>query len=205
MPEAREAVVDPGVERVRRKLDQVVPYFVSAEALSRRPLYVAHAAYAYARDLLAGATGAGLGHPVVAALSGDAPQGLAAAVGTMPPWLGVVTVLSALSMAVLKVAVSRGDGEKRAALAASCRKEFRILGKRLRDELSSPNPLPGLAALQRDLGAIVDRHMAEDSWPWDGPKPGADVPTAARVDALVAAYAANWSAIPREPDVEQYS
>lgn len=197
--------MDPGVERVRRKLDQVVPYFVSAEALSRRPIYVAHAAYAYSRDLLAGATGAGLGHPVVMALSGDAPQGIVAVLEAMPPWLGALTVLSASSMALLKVVVSRGDGEKRAALASSCRKEFRILGKRLRDELASANPLPGLAVLQRDLSAVVDRHMAEDSWPWDGPKPGAESATAAKVDALVAAYAPNWSAIPRDPDVEQYS
>jgi len=151
---------------VRKLANEILPWFVSAEELRKKPLYVAHKAYSWTRDTLAGLTGFGLSHPLAKVVAGESTD-LGAAIAKMPHWLMILTAGAAVSWVVLKAFVTKDDGEKKAMLAASCRKEFMSLNLRLRSALQHQRPLKALVAIQAEVTAIVDRHIAEGSWAFE--------------------------------------
>src|SRR5579885_573809 len=132
---------------VRKLANEILPWFVSAEELRKKPLYVAHKAYSWTRDTLAGLTGFGLSHPLAKVIAGEGTD-LGAAISKMPVWLMILTGAAATAWVVLKAFVTKDDGEKKAMLAASCRKEFMSLNLRLRSALQHQRPLKALVAIQ---------------------------------------------------------
>jgi len=147
---------------VRKLANEVIPWIVSAEKLSKKRLYVAHSTYVWSRDLLAAVSGFGISHPLAGVLTGDASLG--DSIAAMPKWLAVITLLSALIWAVLKAYVTRDEGEKKATLAVSCSKEFMRIKLALGGILARADPYEGLMNLHAEIMAIVDRHVAEGSW-----------------------------------------
>jgi hypothetical protein len=184
------------IHPVAQKLRQaILPYLISATALKWRPLYVAHFVYVYTHDLLAALAGFGISHPLAKLITGESND-LPKALEGMPPWLKVLTVTAIVLWAILKVVVTRENGEKRSALARSCRKEFRGIERRVLVELSKKDPMPGLDRIQDEISTIVDRHIAEDSWPWAGPKPNIAGDVNKRLKELCDEYQNNWTPPP---------
>lgn len=148
---------------IRKLANDIMPWFVSAEELAKKPLYRAHAAYSWTRDILAGLSGFGMGHPLAKAITGESTD-IGVALRDMPPWLYILTGASAVMWVVLKTYVTKDDGEKRAMLARGCRKEFMSLNLRLMEALQDPHPIHAMTEIQAEVMAIVDRHIAEGSW-----------------------------------------
>jgi hypothetical protein len=191
--------------RVVRKLaNEILPWFLSAEELRKRPLYRAYAMYSWTRDTLAGLTGFGLSHPLAKAISGESTD-ITLALSQMPLWLAILTVVAAIMWVILKTFVSKDDGEKRAVLARSCRKEFMVLNLRLRNALQHRHPLHALVAIQQELTAIVDRHIAEGSWAFqnDVLAPGIAEKVRRRTAELVAQNISSWDQPSGEGEIEQ--
>jgi hypothetical protein len=64
------------------------------------------------------------------------------------------------------------------------------------EELVKADPMPGLIKVQDEIRTIVGRHIAEESWPWPGPKPSIGDQVNARVDELCHEYGGNWTPPP---------
>jgi hypothetical protein len=158
----------PLVAKLRR---DILPYFVSGERLARLPLYRAHRFYSYSHDLFAAAAGFGLTHPLIQTLSAGSTASLPATLGGNGPFAVALGGVAALAWAVLKVYVGREDAEKRASLARSCAKQLRQVELKLVRALGNADPMAELGKLYEDIIAIVDRHIAEDAWPWGVPRP----------------------------------
>jgi len=179
---------------VRKIANEILPWLVSAEVLAKKPLYRAHTVYSWTRDVLAGLSGFGLSHPLAKLITGESTD-MGSALGKMPFWLYFLTGFSVIAWVALKTYVTRDDGEKRAMLAMSCRKEFMSINLRLRGALQQQNPLVPLAALQAEVTAIVDRHIAEGSWHFpvdDILAPDIHEDVRRRTIDLVLQYHASW-------------
>lgn len=188
---------------VKRKLRQaILPYCVSAQKLKWQPLFLTYGFYAYVHDFLAALVGAGIAPPLIG-LFGDGQGGsegarqITAAVAEFDniPWYISVAFFAFLLWTILKVIVTRASGEKRAALAQSCRKEFRRLEARLQSELSQPNPMPALNEIEKEVRALVDRNIAEDAWPWRGPAKGIDEQVEKELDEISRRFEQNWTPV----------
>lgn len=180
-------------QRVVRKLaHEILPYVISAERLRRVPRYVAWYTFTWVRDILAFLSGTGAaGHTTWKAVAGDAP--LPPTLVGLPTGIAVVIAVVAAAYAVLRAIVARDDGEKKAVLATSCRRDFQILGRRLRTALGKSDPMPDLVSLQAEIHAVVDRHMGEGSWPFqDTFADGISEDVASRTSSLVAQYHSFW-------------
>lgn len=190
---------------VRKLANEILPWFVSAEELRKKPLYRAHLAYSWTRDTLAGLTGFGLSHPLAKAINGESSD-LGTALTKMPFWLYCMTGFAAVSWVVLKAFVTRDDGEKKAMLAASCRKEFMGLNLKLRSALQQPRPLKALVQIQAEVTGIVDRHIAEGSWAFandDILAPKIHEKVRRRVADLVAQHLSSWDEPSRDGEVDR--
>ncbi len=187
---------------VRKLANEILPWLVSAEVLAKKPLYRAHGVYSWTRDILAGLSGFGLSHPLAKLITGESTD-MGKALGSMPFWLYILTGFSVLAWVTLKAYVTRDDGEKRAMLARSCRKEFMSINLRLRSALQQPRPLKDLTVLQTEVTAIVDRHIAEGSWHFPGDDILAsdihDVVSKRTID-LTIQYCSSWDRPSQEGD-----
>lgn len=166
---------------------ELIPYFVSAEKLRWRLLYVAYEIYAYASDLLAALVGLGFASPILQAMQGNKIelQGL--------PVMGVVALLIWIT---LKIYISRNEGEKRSTLAKSCRRQFRKFSAELNRGLATPTPMPQLVKLQEEITSLVDRHIMEDAWPWAPLAKNIESRVEREVKALCDQYGSGWAKPP---------
>jgi len=183
---------------VERKLSGVIcPWLVSARQLASVPLYIVCIFYAYTYDVPAGLVGVGLSSPVLKALAGN--QGSTDAkllTGITGPML-YLAVAAGVAWLLLKAVVTREDGEKRSALARSCRREFRQLEARLPQVLQEADPLPALTKMQEEIQTIVDRHIAEGSWVFNGLAPDIKDKVDQMFSQLCAQFGANWTQVPK--------
>ena len=153
---------------LEKKLRQaIIPYVILAERLKWRALYLAYTVYAYSHDFLSALAGAGISFPLTRIATGKNID-LPSSIQEMPMPLAITTVLSVFGWIVLKVIVTRNDGEKRATLARNCRKDFRSFLNTLENECQKNNPMPGLTRLAQQIQQTVQRHIAEDSWSYNG-------------------------------------
>jgi hypothetical protein len=150
-------------------------------------------------ELAAALVGIGISPPILAVFTGQ--EGQHATVSSATAAAAPITIAAAVLWMLLKVIVTRQNGEKRSVLARSCRREFRGLAITLRDELAKENPMPGLEKIQKDIAAIVQRNVAEDSWPWEGPASRIARRVQKRLDRLCTEFEQGWLSA---PEVDQF-
>jgi hypothetical protein len=194
---------------VKRKLEQaILPYMLSAERLRLRPVYLTYGVYSYIHEFLIAIVALGLAPPLLSfftvdSVNADSQKTVASALDALkkaPAWLAVATVIALMCWIFLKLLINRENVAKRAVLAHSCRKEIRQLYLKLREELQKGDPMPGLLEIQKNITELVDRHVREESWPWDGPAENIESRLQARLDRICQQFEQNWQPV---PDVDQ--
>lgn len=198
MPDRSNGAPPVGADHpVAQKLQRdVVPYLVSADQLVKRPVFVAYSVYSIIGEFLTGLAGVGLAPPLLKTMSGSPP----AETGDRA-WMTPLAVVLLVAWVLLRIAATSNEGAKRATLMRSCRREVQQVRARLARELSAPEAMTALEAIQKEISALVDRHIAEGSWPWSPVHPRADELAAPEVERLVRKYGGGWASPPPAPRV----
>ncbi len=164
-PSGQPYTKNPQVERKLR--DAIIPNMLLADKLKWNWLFVVYAIYAYASDFLAAISGAGISFPLSKFAAGGAVQ-IDELFKGMPAWLIILTGASMVGWTVMKVVIKQNDGEKRANLMRNCRKDFRGFAQDCEVACQQTDPMPNLVILAQKIQATIQRHNAEDSWPYTG-------------------------------------
>jgi hypothetical protein len=178
---------------ILRKLRvSIVPYQISAQRLRRSPVYVAHTVHSYLTDITAALLGVGVTHPIIQRIAGQP--------ASAPfPWLPPLGFAVLAAWVVLKVYVAQTEGARIAPLRLSCWREFLRIGRQVNAAIALPDPMPRLEEIQAAIEAVVDRHIAEGAWPWQGPAPDVDELVAAAIERIKNSFEEQWLQPPSGP------
>lgn len=201
MPEP-SMVPNPTPEHpVQDKLrNQILPWLESAKLLKKQWFYRLHALFGYTTDVTVALGALGIAVPVITLLTQPAENPGNASVLPLlpqnPKWLYYLAATCVVGWAILRVAFTREEGQKKAVLAKSCHQTLKEAEAKLYHLLVQSDPMPELNKLILEkIVPTVDRNIQEGSWPWSGPAPGVESAVEMQLDSFSRRFSSNWSPV----------
>jgi hypothetical protein len=189
------------VRRVLRR--DLLPYLVTARRLPKQWFYLLHVLFGYTTDLVVVLSAVGVSAPLLGMLGpldqtgrGAPSPSLPAALQSVPGLVMIPTAAILVFWLALRVTYNREDGQKRALLAKSCRRQLRKAEASLPAILSTPDPMPEIAKLlEKGIRNPVDQYISDEAWPWLPFAPGIDAEVDRELEAWCSKYESDWTPI----------